>query len=173
MFSYWAYVLVGANDTGKTHFQRSLIRHLCNVRYDRLPINVVNEVNHPRAPKAFKTLFTMNRSYQEKVSLYKSVKRFFRRNEFFKDADACMLSSHLSEIDISEMIMHLKRRCYNVAGVFWSNSYSRRTGDIALLPWDERLWIENPPRPRGQVEAQLDRLADYFSQFLIARTQMQ
>jgi hypothetical protein len=173
MFSYWAYILVGANDTGKTHFQRSVIRHLCDVRYDRLPINVVNEVNHPRAPKAFKTLFTMNRSYQEKISLYKSVKRFFGRNKFFKDADACILSSHLSEDDISEMITHLKRRCYNVAGVFWSNSYSRRAGDIALLPWDERLWIENPPRRTDQVDAQLDRLADHFSQFLIARAQTQ
>src|ERR1700689_3078226 len=52
MFSYWAYILVGANDTGKTPFQRSVVRHLCYVRYDRLPITVVNEVNHPRAPKA-------------------------------------------------------------------------------------------------------------------------
>src|SRR5258708_7624772 len=135
MFSYWAYILVGANDTGKTHFQRSLIRHLCAIRYDRLPINVVNAVNHPRAPSAFKTIFTMNRSYQEKISLYKSVERFFKREEFFKDADVCMLSSHLSENDISEMITHLKKRCYNVAGVFWSNSYSHRTGEIAVLPW--------------------------------------
>ncbi len=173
MFSYWAYILVGANDTGKTHFQRSLVRHLCDVRYDRLPINVVNEVKHRRAPMAFKTLFTMNRSYQEKLSLYKSVQRFFTRNEFFKEADVCILSSHLSEDDLSEMITHLKRRCYNVAGVFWSNSYGRRTEEITLLPWDERLWVENPPRRESQVEAQLDRLAEHFSQFLIARAQTQ
>ena len=173
MFSYWAYILVGPNDTGKTHFQRSLIGHLCGVHYERLPINVVNEVNHPRAPRAFKTLFTMNRSYQEKVSLYKSVERFFRKKEFFKEADACVLSSHLSEEDVSEMITHLKKRCYNVAGVFWSNAYTRRTAEIALLPWDEKLWIENPRRRTDQVDAQLDRLAEHFSQFLIARAHTQ
>ena len=169
MFSYWAYVLVGANGTGKTHFQRSLIRQLCGVRYEHLPINIVSEVDHPRAPKGLKTLFTMNRSYQEKLSLYKSVERFFSRKEFFKNADVCVLSSHLSEDDISEMITHLKRRCYNVAGVFWSNSYGRRSADIALLPWDEKLWIENPLCRADRVDAQLDRVAVHFSQFLIAR----
>ncbi len=173
MFSYWAYILVGANDTGKTHFQRSLIRHLCDIRYGRLPINVVNEVNHPRAPKSLRTIFTMNRSYQEKISLYKSVERFFAKKQFFKDADVCILSSHLSSDDISEMITQVKIRCYNVAGVFWSNSYSGRTADIALPQWDEKLWIENPIRPAADVETQIDRLADHFSQFLIARAQTQ
>jgi hypothetical protein len=173
MFSYCAYILVGANDTGKTHFQRSLIRHLCDVRYDRLPINVVNEINHPRAPKGLRTIFTMNRSYQEKISLYKSLKRFSGRKEFFKDADISILSSHPSEGDIAEMITHLKTRCYNVAGVFWSNSYTDSTGDIAVLPWDEKLWIDNPPRRADQVAVQLDRLANHFSQFLLARAHTQ
>jgi hypothetical protein len=54
MFSYRAYILVGANNTGKTHFQRSLIRHLCDVRYDRLPINVVNEVKGPGKKQPFR-----------------------------------------------------------------------------------------------------------------------
>jgi hypothetical protein len=173
MFSYWAYILIGANDTGKTHFQRFLIGHLCDVNYERLPINVVNEINHPRAPKGLRTLFTMNRSYQEKRGLYKSLKRFFSRKEFFKDADVCILSSHLSEGDVAEMILHLKGRCYNVAGVFWSNSYSRAGRQIALLQWDEKLWIENPHRPPGHVQAHLNRIANHFSQFVISRSYTQ
>lgn len=173
MFSYWAYVLVGANDTGKTHFQRFLIAHLCNIRYERLPINVVNEISHPRAPKGLRTLFTMNRSYQEKRTLYKSLKQFFSKKEFFKDADVCILSSHPSEEDLAEMITHLKQRCYNVAGVFWSNSYDRRARQIALLQWDERLWVENPHRPPDELEAHLNHIANSFSQFLISRSYSQ
>jgi hypothetical protein len=48
MFSYRPYILVGPNDTGKTHFQRSLIGHLRGVHYERLPINVLNELSQPR-----------------------------------------------------------------------------------------------------------------------------
>jgi hypothetical protein len=174
MFSYWAYILIGRNDTGKTHFQRYLISHLCELRYDRLPRNVVNDIKHERAPKGLQTLFTMNRSYQEKKSMYKSIKNFFTHKDLFKEADVCILSSHPAADDISQMIQHLRRRCYNVAGVFWSNSYGSETEAIAELPWDEVLWVENPIlRDDNAIRTQLDRLASHFSQFLITRAHSQ
>lgn len=72
------------------------------------------------------------------------------------------------------MIQHLKRRCYNVAGVFWSNAMDRHTEKITQLPWNELLWIENPPlNNAGQIAAQLDRIARHFSEFLIARAYVQ
>src|SRR6266478_589014 len=77
MFSHWAYILIGQNDTGKTTFQRHIAFHLCGVRYSRLPSNVVNTITHPRCPKGLKTLFTSNRSFQEKKSIYKSVENYF------------------------------------------------------------------------------------------------
>src|SRR5208282_1268449 len=114
MFSYWAYILVGNNETGKTSFQRNLVSHLCGKRYSRLPLNIVKNVTHPRAPQGLKTIFTANRSFQEKLSTYQSVDNYFKH--FFEDADICLLSSHTSgkaKQHIDEMIQHLKRRYYN------------------------------------------------------------
>jgi hypothetical protein len=34
MFSYWAYILIGNNETGKTSFQRYLVSDLCNKQYN-------------------------------------------------------------------------------------------------------------------------------------------
>jgi hypothetical protein len=172
MFSYWAYILIGRNETGKTTFQRQLIHHLCGVRYDRLPINVVNSITHPRCPRGLQTIFTSNRSYQEKLSKYKSVSRYFER--FFNEADLCILSSHARKSDLSEMIHQLRRYFYNVAGVFWSNADDDQARNIALLPWDEVLRINNPTLENRQaIEKQLDRLAMEFSEFIIARAQVQ
>src|ERR1039458_4265016 len=100
MFSYWAYVLIGNDKTGKTSFQRNLVSHLCGKRYTRLP----------------------------------------------------------------------KRRYYNVAGIFLSNAVDKEAREIALLPWSEVLWIENPELSgEGRIAAQLDGIAKDFSEFLIAR----
>lgn len=174
MFSHWAYVLIGRDGTGKTMFQRRLLYHLCERRYGRLPINVRSVVTHPRAPKGFRTIFTANRSYQEKKWLYKSVENYFRHERFFKDADVCILSSHPVQEDAVAMIGQLRRRCYNVAAVFWSNAYSDSCREIALLQWDEVLWIENPHLASPEaVEEQLDHLANQFAQFLVARAHTQ
>jgi len=106
--------------------------------------------------------------------LYKSVENYFKHERFFKDADVCLLSSHPIEEDVSAMIGQLRRRCYNVAGVFWSNAYGREVEDIALLRWDEVLWIENPPLANDdRIEQQLDRIANQFSQFVVARAHIQ
>jgi hypothetical protein len=175
MFSRWAYILIGNNDTGKTGFQRELISHLCGQRYARLPRNIVSNITHPRAPKAFATIFTSNRSFQEKLSEYKSVDYYFRH--FFRDAEICILSSHAhgdSAKQIAEMIRNLKRRCYNVAGVFWSNAFDDGAQEITLLPWTEVLWVENPTlTDPTQIAAQIDQIAKHFSEFLIARANVQ
>jgi hypothetical protein len=133
---------------------------------------VLNNVTHSRSPKGLRKLFTSNRSIQEKLSEYKSVDNYFKK--FFKDADVCVLSSHNRRRDALQMIRQLRRRCYNVAGVFWSNAYDDEARRIALLPWDERLWIDNPVlRGNQAIENQLDRIAKEFSEFIIARAQVQ
>jgi hypothetical protein len=171
MFSHWAYVLIGNNNTGKTSFQRHLVAYLCDRNYERLPRNVVYDITHPRAPKGLATLFTCNRSFQEKLTEYKSVEHYF--NRFFKDADICILSSHThddSAVHVGNMIRELKRRCYNVGGVFWSNNYEEEAEEIALLRWDEIFWIDNPLlKNEDAIARQLDRLARHFSEMLIAR----
>lgn len=171
MFSRWAYVLLGNNNTGKTSFQRDLVSHLCDKRYERLPRNIVKEIRNPRAPKQFTTIFTCNRSFQEKRREYVSISNYFR--QFFKDADVCVLSSHTDDAshgEIAEMIQHLKHRCYNVAGVFWSNAFEGEVREITLLPWNEILWIENPALAGAKrIDAQLDQIAQRFAEFLIVR----
>ena len=146
-----------------------MIYHLCNIVYERLTRNVVNNIVHPVAPRVLRTLFTANRSYQENRSEYKSVDRYMR--EFFQEADVCVLSSHPERGEITEMINGLRMRCYNVAGVFWSNSYGTPAQNIATLSWDEVLRIENPEVHGDRAIAeQLDRLAKYFTEMIIARS---
>jgi hypothetical protein len=61
-----------------------------------------------------------------------------------------------------------------VAGIFWSNGYDDEAQRIALLPWDERLWVDNPElRSNQAIQEQLDRIAKEFSEFIIARAQAQ
>lgn len=174
MLSYWAYILIGDNDTGKTGFQKYLVSELCNQRYQRLPRNLVSEITHPRIPRGFETLSTMNRSYQE-VSQYGAVSNYFRK--YFEEADICILSSHTHPPAIKqlrEMIRELRLRAYNVAGVFFSNGYTKNAAKISLLNWDERLWLENPEaETEKEIQLQVERLAKEFSQLLVARAAYQ
>ena len=175
MFSYWAYILIGNNNTGKTTFQRNLVSNLCGQAYTRLPRNVLLNITHPQAPRSLATIFTSNRSFQEKRSEYKSVAYYFKH--FFKEADICILSSHAngaSADQIAEMVVKLKHRCYNVAGVFWSNAFDADAKEITNLPWNEILWIENPIlNGAEQIAGQLDQIAKHFSELLIARARTQ
>jgi len=175
VFSYWAYILIGNNNTGKTSFQRKLVSHLCGQPYTRLPRNVVLPITYPQAPRSLATIFTCNRSFQETRSEYKSVAYYFKH--FFKEADICILLSHAngtSAEEIAEMIVKLKRRCYNVAGVFWSNAFDADAKGITNLPWNENLWIDNPILNRAEeIPEQLDQIAKHFSELLIARARTQ
>lgn len=172
MFSNWAYILVGDNNTGKTSFQRVLIEALCGRAYGRLPRNVRNDITHPRAPKKLGTLFTVNRSYQETATEYKSLANYF--DKFFEDADICILSSHSrgSAIDeIREMHEYLTSNAYNVAGVFWSNDFGVQSQRISKeILWQERLWIQNPHlKNADKVPDQIRKLAYEFAEILVER----
>jgi GTPase SAR1 family protein len=175
MFSHWAYVLVGNNNVGKTSFQRHLVNKLCGTNYQRLPRNLVTQITHRRSVRGWATIFTCNRSYQEKRAQYKSVARYFRF--YFEDADVCILASHTNgsaQQDVPEIMRQLKRRCYNVAGVFWSNGFDQDAREMTLLPWDEVLWIANPNR-RGsrRIDQQISEIAEQFADMLIARAPLQ
>jgi hypothetical protein len=132
----------------------------------------VRAITHPRAPRKLATLFTSNRSYQEKLAEYRSVDNYF--DNFFQDADLCILSSHTNgdaRDHVEEMIRHLWRRCYNVAGVFWSNGFDDGAKDISLLPWQERLWIQNPPLDdQSKIAEQLSEVARNFADLLLERS---
>lgn len=175
MFSNWAYVLIGNNNTGKTSFQRFLVEALCQESYTRLPRNIVKDIRHPRAPKQLKTLFTANRSFQEKRGEYLNPKNYIRK--FFKDADICVISSHShgsSIQDVQIMIDELKLRAYNVAGVFWSNDYGHEACMISALHWQERLWVENPILQNEEaITDQIKKQAYEFAEMLVARAHLQ
>lgn len=176
MFSYWAYILIGDNNTGKTSFQKYLLSELCNQQYQRLRQNRVSEITHLRMPQDFKTLSTMNRSYQE-VAEYGSVTNYFRKH--FMEADICILSSHAhppARKQLREMIRELRVRAYNVAAVFFGNRYydDDNAAKISLLDWDERLWLENPEAvSEKDIQLQIGRLAKEFAQFLVTRAAQQ
>lgn len=171
MLSKWAFILIGENNTGKTSFQRYLIEALCHESYERLPRNIVKDITHPRAPRKFKTIFTANRSYQEKSVEYQSVSNYFL--SFFKDADICILSSHShgdSKTHVEEMLNELTSRAYNVAGIFWSNEFGIEAKSISSLPWQERVWIDNPQQESEEnISLQIRQRAYEFAELLIAR----
>lgn len=176
MFSSWAYILIGDNNTGKTSFQRYLVEALCGVKYNRLPRNVVKTVTHPRAPKKLQTLLTANRSYQEKLKEYKSVENYL--SAFVKDADILVLSSHSHGTALTEVqAMHrqLTLRAYNVAGVFWSNDFGTNASQISSdVPWQERMWIENPSLANeASIQKQIRAQAFEFAEILVERARFQ
>ncbi|CDN75747.1 hypothetical protein [Elizabethkingia anophelis] len=146
MIKKTAYILIGDDKTGKTSFQKYLILHLCGEKkFVKLNTNLIHNVIHPESPRKLKTLFTMNRSIQEKMGEYKSVENYF--NKFFKDADICILSSHSHGAcinDIEKMIEILKSKYYNVEAVFFTNHLNTHTSDISKLSWNGRNIIENP-----------------------------
>lgn len=172
MFSYWAYVLIGNNNSGKTGFQRHLVSELGGQPIkSKLSTNLETRITHPRMPRAVETLSTMNRSYQEKIGVYGSVQEFFENH--FQPAEICILASHShdpAKQQLTEMIRELRLQFYNVAAVFFSNSNEDEAAEISLLNWDERLWINNPKAGTDEeIDSQLRRLAGEFAQMLIAR----
>jgi hypothetical protein len=175
MHSYWAYILVGDDRTGKTSFQKHLIAYLCEKTYERLDCNLCFDIVHPRMPRGVATLSAMNRSFSEKIQHYKDVSTFF--SEYFEEADVCILSSHAQDPSvryIRDMIRELKLKAYNVAVVFFSNSYDESASNISLLDWDERLWIDNGPiKAEDEIQEQLAQRAKAFGDLLISRASYQ
>jgi hypothetical protein len=168
-----AYILIGDDMTGKTTFQKYLILHLCGVdKFNRLYTNLIHHINHPESPKKLGTLFTINRSIQEKMGEYKSVDNYF--NDYFKDADICVLSSHTHDESINEIIQmmsFLRERYYNVEAIFFSNHLNSLTSQISKLDWDQRLIIDNPFNPENW-ESQIDDGARKFAESLIRTSKL-
>jgi hypothetical protein len=176
MLSRWVYILLGNDCTGKTTFQKKVIKGLCGVNKDnRLDTNIVLDITYPDAIRRLKTAFFANRSYQEKSSVFGSVQDYFEN--YFKDADVHILSSHLNVNDIKTMIDECHKRVYNVAGVFWSNAfldYKDKLNTIALLNWDERLWFENPYTEDEKLhQKQIRSLAKDFMLMIVNRANIQ
>jgi hypothetical protein len=142
----WAYILIGDDQTGKTTFQKEIIRFIAFSDYKRLDCNLIFPVKVRVGNNNTKTISIMNRSFQEKQATdYYTVQNFF--TSFFREADACILASHLNQADIEQMIEELKKRVYNVCGVFFENSINTNSSVnevISLLDWDEKYWVENP-----------------------------
>lgn len=173
MTSYWTYILIGNDRTGKTSFQRYLIEYLCGTPYDRLHCNKVNDINRQGGHRDLQSLFTCNRSLQEKMPEYRSISNYFAT--VFRANDTCILSSHASppaEDEIRDIIYHLKREFYNVAGVFFGNAVTEQTRSIAAnCPWTEILWIPNTPlENEEEIQSQLKRCAEDFGNLILRRS---
>lgn len=177
MFSYWIYVLVGQNRTGKTSFQRYLVNDLC----DNERVNVMGHWNvQLHAPRRLLSLFVANRSYQEVAKgKYGSVENYLDAAVFVNSQrpHVIILSSHSdakSVSDIEEMARQGKLRSYNIAGVFFSNSKGPALNKIKLeCEWSERLWIDNPliaQKKEDIISDQLRRLATDFGDLLAHRS---
>jgi hypothetical protein len=173
MIKKTAYILIGDDKTGKTTFQKHLIWHLCGVdKFTKLNTNLIHQIIHSESPRKLKTLFTINRSIQEKMGEYISVERYF--TDYFKDADICILSSHSHDScihEISKMIEILKGKYYNVEAVFFTNHLNPATEMISKLNWDGRNIIENPTNNENW-ESQIEFGAKFFGDLLIRYAKM-
>lgn len=104
---------------------------------------------------------------------YENVDEFFEGG--FEEASICILSSHVTKgslNELSSMIDNLHRNVFNVAGVFFSNGFKSDTESVAMLDWDERLWIDNPRVKPDEIEPQIARLAKEFAELLISRSRL-
>jgi hypothetical protein len=163
-----AFILIGDDKTGKTTFQKYLIWYLCGVdKFTKLNTNLVHDIKHPESPRKLRTLFTINRSIQEKMSEYGDVKNYF--NKYFRDADICILSSHSHGNCINDtqlMIEILHSKYYNVESVFFTNHLNTQTEEISKLNWDKRNIIDNPLDDENW-ETQIKSGAEKFGDLII------
>lgn len=166
MISRWAYILIGNGSTGKTTFQKEIIRYLCGGdEIQKLQVNKVFPITHLNAPSDFKKLSAMNRSFQEKRGVYESLELFFKNH--FSNADICFLSSHLNREEIQGMINELHFRSYNVGAIFLSNVSQVATGEMSVLNWDERFYLMNPEVENWQE--QITGIARRFGDMVLLR----
>ena len=151
--------------------QKRVIKHLCGVNYSRLDTNVVIDVTNLDAPRRLATLFTANRSFQEKKDEYKTVKEYF--SNYFIEASVAIISSHSHSaiLEIDEMIKEGKNRFYNVVAVFFSNSIDAEVKDISSsLNWDERVYLENPFAESAQdIENNINSASAYLADLIIGK----
>jgi hypothetical protein len=168
-----AYILIGDDGIGKTRFQKWLIWHLCGKdTFTKLLTNTLHDVTHRDAPRKFKTLSTINRSIQEKMSEYGSVDIYFQ--QYFQEANVAILSSHAQPTcipEITRMIEQLNDRYYNVCAVFLTNHLNANTQVISNLKWHERILLQNPYNEENW-EQQIDRAAQVFAGMLLKKAEL-
>ena len=166
------FILIGDGNSGKTMIQKLLIDKICDIPYDRLPVNRLFQIKHPEIKRKYQSISFANRSYQEKADVYGTVDEYFANH--FEPADICFISSHLNVGHIADMIRSGRQRFYNVTGVFFSNSIAlsqQANSDISLLDWDERLLLNNNLREgEWQINRELNAIADNIVFFIVNRT---
>lgn len=166
------FIIIGDDKTGKTTLQKLLIKRLCGFGYDRLPVNKQFDISHPEIKRKYQSIFFSNRSYQEKISEYKTVDNYFQK--FFQSADIAFVSSHLVLQDIQKMIVNGRNMFYNINGIFWTNSIENNratNAEISSLDWNERFVIINQYSDDDDViQRQIDQIADSIVALLINRT---
>lgn len=171
MQTRWLFILIGNDKTGKTKLQKGIIKQLCGLDYTRLDTNVLFNITNLDAPRRLATLFTANRSFQEKRGEYGTVKDYFAK--YFKEASAAIISSHSqsAQTEIEEMIQEGKKRFYNVTGVFFSNAIDDEVRDISsALNWDERVYLDNPTAESGEeIERHINAASVYLADVIIGK----
>ncbi len=66
MLSRWLYLLIGDDRTGKTTFQKELIRLLCDKDYtQKVKSDTIYVINHPTVIRGLSTIYIAGRSFQE------------------------------------------------------------------------------------------------------------
>jgi hypothetical protein len=170
MQSRWLFVLLGQDRTGKTHFQKNVIKILAGREYERLQCNLEFPIVHPYMIRKCRNISIGNRSLQEREKDYLSVENYFENH--FTPADICVISSHLKKSEIETIIIQGRRRFYNCCGVFFTNSIAddpNTNSEISELNWDERWVAVNDTTDEKQWPQQLQDAAQAFVQMLIER----
>ncbi len=173
------FILIGDDRTGKTTLQKFLIDRLCGLNYERLPVNELFKITHPKIQRKHQSISFGNRSYQEKIKEYQTVDNYFQND--FKPADIAFISSHLVVSHIQQMIANGRNMFYNVNGIFWTNSIDSNKAEnstISSLEWNERFVIENPliinppseEEKEQLIQTQLAQIADNIVALIVNRT---
>jgi len=170
MIAKQAYIIVGNDRTGKTTLQKRLVKHLCNVEVKKLNTNKLYEVTHPMAPKQLYDISLMNRSFQEKLNEYGSIKEYFINH--FAKADVVILSSHLISSDVQEILYEARKLFFNVNLVLLENSLETESELLEKITnWPEWKSIIVLPNPittnEAEIETQLDNAASLLTANII------
>lgn len=159
-----AYILIGANMTGKTTLQKDLLQFLCGQSLKRLRPGTRPVRPSITAHSRLFWAYFISRSFQEKEEWAKASDFLEDQYTEIDKADIAILSSHNSKNDAAELANlaeGLQRRGWNVTAVYWTNSPTQASNAITSIPWDDRLTLDNPINENGW-KLQIEELAIEF-----------
>jgi len=170
MFKFWAYILIGKDQIGKTTIQKIIWSNLCDNCSDN---DLISDKKYPLKNDPNKSLFFSESSIQEKNEPENYID-FYYHKVFQPRTTSCILSSHADggcDLQVEHLIRLLKRDAFNVCGIFFSNSWGANEMRIAGLSWDETRWIENPKlnSAESDIHSQLHRIGDKLSEVIHKR----